>query len=327
VRGLIAFNAAVRMSDCAAQDAAMAAAAGWLGGETTLPSLWFYGDNDAIMPPASWRAVFDHYSRAAGKANARAEVVAIGTYGNDSHQFLSSSDSLPLWSPKVDAFLKRIGLPAAPVYPDYLPHPAPPATGWAKLTDVAAVPFLNDGGRALYRRFLAGPRPRAFVLARNGSASEAHGGYDPLGVALRRCAQAAGQCQAYAVNEEVVWTGPKAERPGEDPPRVVEKTVRMDSATSLGGFFAVNPDCSSRGLPRVTIAEAPSHGTATVGPRDLRPSFPSDHPYAACNAAMVPAMGVIYTPLQGYSGGDRLTIEEITVDGRREVFRISLKVM
>lgn len=108
--------------------------------------------------------------------------------------------------------------------------------------------------------------------------------------------------------------------------RVIEVTVRKNVTTPLGGFFAVNPDYSSRGLPRVSIARAPAHGIAVVGPRPRHPEFPPGHPYAACDAALVPAVGVSYTPVQDYSGGDQLTIEEITVDGKREVFRIELKV-
>jgi dienelactone hydrolase len=50
VRGLILFNAALRNSDCHDQDESMARAAAQLGARTTLPSLWFYGDNDSIMP-------------------------------------------------------------------------------------------------------------------------------------------------------------------------------------------------------------------------------------------------------------------------------------
>ena len=100
----------------------------------------------------------------------------------------------------------------------------------------------------------------------------------------------------------------------------------MNVVTPLGGLFAVNLDCSSRGLPKVSIAEAPAHGTAVVGPREQHPSFPPGSPYASCDTAMVPAVGVTYTPVQNYSGGDRLTIEEITVDCKREVFRVELKV-
>jgi hypothetical protein len=101
----------------------------------------------------------------------------------------------------------------------------------------------------------------------------------------------------------------------------------MNVGTSLGAFFSVKPDCSSRGLPRVTIIQPPAHGTSTVGPREEHPAFPANSPFAACSAALVPSTGVTYTPTLGYSGSDALTIEEVTVDGRRQVIRIDLKVM
>lgn len=186
VRGLVSFNAAIRPSDCQAQDSSMATAAAQMGARTPLPSLWFYGDNDSVMPVATWRAVYDHYRAAGG----RAELVAFGPYGSDSHQILSDPRSLPFWAPKLDVFLAKVGLPSATTYPQYLPHPAPPATRWAALSDVRAVPFLTDAGRALYQKFLGSARPRAFVIAANGSVSKSSGGYDPLGQALLACTRA-----------------------------------------------------------------------------------------------------------------------------------------
>ncbi len=190
IHGLIAFNAALRASDCPWQDRAMAASAGQLAEHAVLPSLWFYGENDTIMPVATWHAVFEAYTR----LGSRAELVDFGSYKDDSHQLLSSPESLPLWAPKVDAFLARVGMPSNLVSPGYLPHPALPPTQFAALSDVSAVPFLNDAGKALYQRFLSATKPRAFVIAPNGSASSSASGYDPLGYALRGCARLAAGC-------------------------------------------------------------------------------------------------------------------------------------
>jgi dienelactone hydrolase len=320
VRGLVAFNPALRSSDCQTQDSSMAAAAAQLGARTRLASLWFFGDNDTVMPVPTWRAMFEAYTRAGG----RAELVDVGPYKNDSHQFLSFPESLPLWAPKVDAFLQRIGLPASVVFPDYLPHPAPPATNWAALSDAAAVPYLGDRGRAIYQRFLNAPLPRAFVISPNGLGSDASGGYDPLGRALRACGQHSEGCRAYAVNDAVVWRGADNTEPLA--PRLVTRAVMRDSSTSLGTFLSIKPDCSLRGLPQVAIAEKPSHGTAYVAAREQYPAFPANSPYAACNATRVRAVGVTYTPAPGYAGDDVLTIEETDADGRRHLFRITLNV-
>jgi dienelactone hydrolase len=322
VRGLISFNAAIRTSDCQSQDASMAAAASSLGASAKVPSLWFYGDNDFVMPESTWRSVYLNYQR----AGAHAELVMFGRWRSDSHQFLSSSDSMPVWMPKVDAFLKEIGMPSEIAQPDYLPYSLPPPTNWATLTDVAAVPLANNDARALYQRFLTAPYPRAFVITPNGSVLEAHGGYDPAGRALRDCATISPGCRLYAVNDEVVWSGPKPEHAGEPPPRVVQKTVAMNASSNLGGFYALNPDCSPRGVPTVLIVETPVHGIATSGPGKQHPAFPRNDPFATCNTATVPTTDVSYTPTANYTGFDRLTIEEIGLDGKYQLIHIDLTI-
>lgn len=321
-RALVVFNPAIRTSDCPGglQDSSMAGAAARLGARTALPSLWFYGDNDSLMPPAVWRAVFNAY----GGASPRAELVDIGPWGTDLHQFLSDPTSMARWVPRVDAFLARAGLPHAALFPQYLPYPAPPPSRFAALYDADAVP-LGENGRAFYRGFLTAPKPRAFVIAPGGFANQASGGYDPLGRALRVCAQAHAGCQPYAVNDDVVWAGSRAEVL--PPARTVGKTVRRDASTSLGTFFSVAPDCSSRGLVRVVVAAWPEHGSAVVGPREDHPAFPPGSPLALCNAAAVPGVGVTYTPAPGFTGTDSLTLEETALDGRRQVIRLTLTVL
>ena len=94
----------------------MIAAATQFGHETSLPSLWFYGDNDRVMPVATWRALFDHYTNAGGHV----ELVDFGTFDTNAHRFLNARETLPIWAPRVDAFLGRIDMPSAVVYPEYL---------------------------------------------------------------------------------------------------------------------------------------------------------------------------------------------------------------
>jgi dienelactone hydrolase len=204
VHGMISFNATMRPSDCHDQDRSLVAAAGKLGARASVPSLWFYGDNDTLMPVAVWRDVFNQYTRSGGKA----DLVDVGQFKDDSHQLLSHNDSIPLWAPKIDAFLERIGMPSAPLYPDFLPHPAPLATHWAQLSDTSAIPFLHVKGLAAYQAFMGAPKPRAFAIASNGSFGVSGGGYDPIGRALLGCAKYAVGCKLYAVDDNVVWSPP-----------------------------------------------------------------------------------------------------------------------
>ena len=108
LHGLIGFSPALRTSDCQWQDQAMISGARQFGADAKYPSLWFYGDNNSVMPEATWHGVFAAYSN----GSRRAELVAVGRVGEDSHQLLSSSENLPIWTPRVDAFLSRIGMPS-----------------------------------------------------------------------------------------------------------------------------------------------------------------------------------------------------------------------
>lgn len=315
VRGLIAFFPALRSSDCASQDQAMMAGARSFGAAARRPSLWFYGDNDSLMPVSTWRAVYEAYTRSGGQA----ELVAIGSFMRDSHQMLSFPESQPMWTPRVDAFLAKVGLPSAETHPEYLPMPVPPPSHFAELTDVAAVPSLSDKGREMYRAFLNRPLPRAFVLAPAQAYSATNGGFDPLARALANCREAGFTCRPYAVDSEVVWTG------GPEVPHAYARNVPAGTTSVLDFSLAVNRDCSSRGLPKLWVSQPPAHGTSSVLQRDGHPHF-APGPFAACNAALVPGIAVTYTPAPGFSGSDALTFEETDVNGGHHVFRVALMV-
>ncbi|MFC0695711.1 alpha/beta hydrolase family protein [Paraburkholderia humisilvae] len=83
---------------------------------------------------------------------------------------------------------------------------APPATKFAPLAEISAVPYLNPQGRAAYGKFLAMRRPRAFAIAPDG-AWGASSGLDPINSALVQCANGHADCKLYAVDSDVVWNG------------------------------------------------------------------------------------------------------------------------
>jgi dienelactone hydrolase len=203
LRGLVNFEGGMRESDCREQDASLIAAAGAFGARTTLPSLWFYGDNDKVFPPATWRGMYARYTAAGG----RAELVAYGRFMDDAHQFLSHAESMPIWVPRLDAFLARLGLPSREVAPAYMPTPIPPPTHFAAIDDAASIPYLSAAARAAYGGFLARRFTRAFVIAPNGIAVATNGGFDPIARALALCRDHAVGCALYAVDDRVVWTG------------------------------------------------------------------------------------------------------------------------
>lgn len=206
VKGLVSFAGGMKASDCRDPDVALIKASGELGKRVSTPSIWFFGDNDAVFATPVWHAMFERYTA----AGAPAELVAYGKFEGNSHNLLGSGAGLGLWVPELDAFLARVGLPSRLVYPEYLPTPAPPPSNYAKLDDLQALPYIGvygDRATAFYRKFLARPLPRALAIGTHGL-GDASEGFDPIAQALKRCSQSSPNCRLYAVNNDVVWTRP-----------------------------------------------------------------------------------------------------------------------
>lgn len=76
-------------------------------------------------------------------------------------------------------------------------------TGFAQVDDVAAVPYLTEGGRARYREFLAQPSPRAFIICPDGRFSTIKASTSK---ALEKSiANRMPTCEPYFINDVVVW--------------------------------------------------------------------------------------------------------------------------
>lgn len=315
VKGIVNVVGGMRSSDCTHQDESLIATAAGFGARAKVPSLWFYGDNDTIFPPQTWRAVHQRYSAAGGTA----ELVAFGRFMDDSHQLLSHGEGLPVWTDRTDAFLARLGLPGRLIHPVYLPIAVPPPSHFAALTDAAAIPYLNDKGREQYAAFLKRPWTRAFVVSPNGIATSTDGGFDAPARALDLCRRYVSGCELYAVDDDVVW----AKR---DDAIHVARTVPGNMPTLLNFAFGVNPDCTSEGVPKLWTARPPEHGAIDIAQQTAPVQFPANHPFATCNGRMVPGITLRYTPAPGFTGADSLAFEEIDTDRRHLKFDLALTV-
>jgi hypothetical protein len=142
--------------------------------------------------------------------------VAYGKFMENSHIMLNYPEGFRIWMPKVDAFLAKLGLPSKLIHPEYVPIDIPAPTHYAAIDDVNAVPYLDDQGREVYKRFLIKPMPRAFTIAKNGVASSQNGGFDALNRALTQCQKQGKDCQLYAVDNDVVWVRPTPAPPPTD---------------------------------------------------------------------------------------------------------------
>jgi dienelactone hydrolase len=206
VKGLVNFAGGLKNESCAGWEGSLARAAGGYGKETQVPSIWFYGDNDSFFAPYTFRPMFEKYTA----AGAKAELVAFGNFGTDAHMMFGSRDGIPIWQPKVGAFMQAVGLPTAITQAKFNNAPTitpkPPKTDFAALDDETKLPHVRDNGRAGYKNFLTKQMPRAFAIAPNGAWSWAEMGDDPLKRALDSCNRnGQGQCKLYAVDDIVVW--------------------------------------------------------------------------------------------------------------------------
>ena len=203
VVALINFNGGVVYSACRDSQNRLSEESAKLAQGGSVPSLWFYGDNDTLFDRETWDALYKSYVWAGGQA----EVVDFGHFFDDSHNVLGMEEGLALWVPKVDEFLARNGLPAKVLFPEYLPTPVPPPSHYASVDDFSSVPYLQARDQSSYQSFLQCKPPRALVIASDGAMMWASGGFDPLGRALAACGRRAshGHCEPYAFDNDVVW--------------------------------------------------------------------------------------------------------------------------
>jgi hypothetical protein len=64
----------------------------------------------------------------------------------------------------------------------------------------------------------------------------------------------------------------------------------------------LNPDCSSRGYPTVTVVPPAANGRIATEPGEEFPHYPKDSDNDACNKQRVPVTAIYYTSKSGYVG-------------------------
>jgi hypothetical protein len=109
--------------------------------------------------------------------------------------------------------------PAAPAPTAPAPAPrrharaVPPASGFAEIGDVDAVPIRTEG-KPRYQHYLTLPSPKAFVVYERGGWRFFSGSANAMTDALDRCARESTPCWLYAVDNTVVWQPDPARRIG-----------------------------------------------------------------------------------------------------------------
>lgn len=202
------------LSWCTWQDQLAAGVRDVAAGTGALPTLWLYAANDSFFDPALARRLVGAW----GDGGGRARLVLLPAIGDDGHEQVLREPAQPLLWTFLGELLGPLELPTAVVQPRFADtaEPAPQASGWSKVEDVRNVPYLSERRRAVYREFLAQPRPRALALSEDGAIGWASDVYKPQRAALRFCNRSAAPgrpCRLYAVDDTVVWTAPAKDQP------------------------------------------------------------------------------------------------------------------
>ncbi len=201
VKGVLNFAGGLRTTSCQ-WEASLVRAFGNYGGQTSIPSLWFYGENDSHFNHtlASW--MYRAYTDAGGNAT----LVKFGAFKNDAHAMSGSRDGVRIWWPETEKFLRRIDMPTEEIFSVAEPE-LPAKSGFAAIDNAEAVPYLHEQGREQYRAFLGKSLPRAFALSPTGAWSWVEDGDDPAQRALANCQKnSSTPCKLYAIDHDVVWS-------------------------------------------------------------------------------------------------------------------------
>lgn len=203
VRGLINFAGGLRSDGgtCEWRGELVTAFAEY-GAKSTLPSLWFYGQNDSYFNHELANRMHNAYVTSGGNAR----LVAFDAFKSDAHGMVGSWEGVKIWWPETEHFLRQIGMPTEEVVAIIDENPIP-RTDFAAIDNVDAIPYLKDTGREAYRVFLSKSLPRAFALSPSGEWSWAEEGDDPAERVLASCqANSNAPCKLYAVDDYVVWS-------------------------------------------------------------------------------------------------------------------------
>ncbi len=165
VRGLINFAGGLRIDgDFCDWKSALVTAFSNYGSRTSLPSLWFYGENDSYFDPSLAQRLQNAYQSAGGSS----QLIAYGRFKSDAHGLISSRDGIPVWWPETERFLQRVGLPSD-INTPVGEAARISASGFAAIDNIDAIPHLKQSGREAYRHYLSQPLPRAFALSASGA--------------------------------------------------------------------------------------------------------------------------------------------------------------
>ena len=206
-RLLVNVSGGLRQFGCPDWEEALIESIATYARRTTLPTLWFYGDNDSHFRPAVWRTAVQRYEDAGGQVS----LHAFGRFGSDAHALFGARNGLAIWLPPVLERLARLGLPTE-VDPELEPMPdlpAPRMLRQARAEEADGLPLRSASARQGFLQWLRAAGTKAFAISESGRHWAAAGGVArPIASALEHCERvSSSRCRLLAVNGFLVWSG------------------------------------------------------------------------------------------------------------------------
>jgi hypothetical protein len=88
----------------------------------------------------------------------------------------------------------------------------------------------------------------------------------------------------------------------------ITRVVASGSKQTVRFYYALNPDCITRGSPEVRVTKQPEHGMVETAPVQSFPSYPKDNIRFKCNQQKVRGVQVNYKSADKYVGDDEFDL-------------------
>ena len=106
----------------------------------------------------------------------------------------------------------------------------------------------------------------------------------------------------------------------------VEKTAFSGTALNVWYFYSVEIDCTSGGLPTVSVTSAASHGSVQIQNVEHFTEYPSTNQRYECNKKKSPSVAVVYTSGRSFVGVDRFVVRCVYPSGNVQTKEFVLTV-
>lgn len=98
------------------------------------------------------------------------------------------------------------------------------------------------------------------------------------------------------------------------------------TATHVGEFYSLFPDCRLAPQDDFRVVMAPKHGKITKVRSEVTVHFAPPNPAAGCRGQQVMSTNAVYTPTKGFVGDDSVELEILIHTGSKVLMPVNISV-